>query len=126
MSEGPQGSLKRKGQSHDDISGDRGRGINCVLRAEKKRDPGKGRAMTIFVGNIAEVVTEDELRAEFRKFGEVAFVNIVKKPKSRVSAGFGLVSMQVQMEAEAAIAGLDGKEFRGKSLAVNVAEVRSR
>lgn len=82
--------------------------------------------MTIFVGNLAEIVTEDDLRAEFRKYGEVAFVNIVRKPKSRVSAGFGLVGMQVQMEAEAAIAGLDGREFRGKSLAVNIAEVRSR
>ncbi|MGA2622688.1 MAG: RNA-binding protein [Bacteroidota bacterium] len=81
--------------------------------------------MNIFAGNLSKEVKEDDLRAEFRAYGEVSFVNIVKNRASRMSAGFGFVEMPVQLEAEAAISGLNGKELKGQSLNVSDAKPRA-
>ena len=80
--------------------------------------------MNIYTGNLAPEVTEKELRETFQAFGHVAFVNIVRDRHNRVSIGFGILGMPVQTEAEAAIAGLNGTELKGKSLTVNVLRPR--
>ena len=80
--------------------------------------------MNIYTGNIPTDVTEDDLRKEFQVFGQVTFVNVVKDRFGKTSRGFGYLGMPVQSEAEAAISGLNGKEFRGKPLIV--AEARPR
>ena len=77
--------------------------------------------MNIFTGNLAPEVTEKDLREKFQAYGHVAFVNIVRDRFNRVSTGFGILEMPVEKEAEAAIAGLHGKELKGKSLMVNQA-----
>ena len=81
--------------------------------------------MNIFAGNLSKDVTEEDLRAEFRAFGTVSFVNIVKDRTKRASAGFGFIEMPEQLEAEAAISGLHGKELKGQALTVNDARPRS-
>jgi RNA recognition motif-containing protein len=81
--------------------------------------------MNIYAGNLALGVTEDDLREAFRAYGEVSFVNIVKDRSNRVSTGFGFLAMPVQVEAEAAIIGLHGKEMKGQSIIVNEARPRS-
>ena len=81
--------------------------------------------MTMYAGNLSRGVTEDELREEFRMFGRVAFVNIVKDRSSGISSGFGFVDMPVQVEAESAISALHGKEFKGQTLTVNEARHRT-
>lgn len=80
--------------------------------------------MNIFTGNVSPDVTEEELRREFGAYGEVAFVNLVKDRFGRVSRGFGFLGMPVQSEAEAAIAGLNGKQLKGKPLSVSEARPR--
>jgi len=80
--------------------------------------------MNIYAGNLSRDVTEDELREKFKAFGQVESVTIVKDRSNRVSKGFGFIEMPVQAEAEAAIAGLHGKEFKGRSLDVNEAQPR--
>lgn len=80
--------------------------------------------MTIYAGNLSQDVNEKDLRDMFRAFGQVAFVNIVKDRYNKTSKGFSLVEMPVESEAEAAIAGLHGKELKGRSL--NVTGARSR
>ena len=80
--------------------------------------------MTIFAGNLAGNVTEDDLRELFRAHGEVAFVNVIKGRDHRTSAGYGFVSMPVEKEGEAAIASLHLRVVKGQ--AINVNEARSR
>jgi len=80
--------------------------------------------MTIFAGNLSPQVNEDDLRGEFRAFGKVTFVNIVKNRNNHTSTGFGFIEMPVQIEAEMAISKLNGKDLKGKAIIVNEARPR--
>lgn len=80
--------------------------------------------MNIFVGNLSKNVTEEELRKAFGAFGHVAFVNIVKDRTNKISSGYGFLQMPEELEAEAAITGLNGTEMKGQSLIVNDARPR--
>lgn len=82
--------------------------------------------MNIFAGNLPKEVTEDDLRTAFRAYGQVSFVNIVKARSNGISSGFGFLEMPVQMEAEAAISGLNGKNMKGKAIIVNEARPRPK
>jgi cold-inducible RNA-binding protein len=73
---------------------------------------------------LSRDVTEDDLRAAFQVFGALDSVSIIKDRSNNVSKGFGFVEMSVKAEAEAAIAGLHGKEFMGRSMDVNEARPR--
>jgi RNA recognition motif-containing protein len=80
--------------------------------------------MNIYVGNLSYDVTEADLRAAFEAFGAVASVNIIKDQYSGQPRGFGFVEMPSAAEAQAAITGLHGKEFLGRTLNVNEARPR--
>jgi RNA recognition motif-containing protein len=80
--------------------------------------------MNIYVGNISYDVTEADLQAAFEAFGAVASVNLIKDQYSGQPKGFGFVEMPSASEAQAAIAGLNGKELMGRALNVNVARPR--
>jgi hypothetical protein len=77
--------------------------------------------MRLYVGNLSRDVTEAELREVFQPFGKIDELTIVKDRFNNVSKGFGFVEMPEQSEAQAAIAGLQGKELKGRSLDVNEA-----
>jgi len=81
--------------------------------------------MNIYVGNLSLDVTEDELGAEFKAFGGVTSISIIKDKYSGQSRGFGFVEMPVVAEAQAAIAGLKGKTLKDRTLDVNEARPRS-
>ncbi len=81
--------------------------------------------MNIYVGNLALDVTEEELREEFKAFGGVTAVSIIKDKYSGQSRGFGFVEMASKAEGEAAIAGLKGKTLKERTLDVNEARPRS-
>src|SRR4030066_487767 len=80
--------------------------------------------MNIYVGNLALDVTEEELREEFKAFGGVTSVSIIKDKYSGQSRGFGFVEMPAKAEGEAAIAGLKGKTLKERTLDVNEARPR--
>lgn len=81
--------------------------------------------MNIYVGNLPHEAAEDELREAFEAFGQVTSVNIVKDRYSGYSRGFGFVEMPTRSEAQAAITGLNGKEFKGRTLRVDEARPRT-
>ena len=81
--------------------------------------------MNIYVGNLSDGVTEEELRQAFETHGRVESVNIIKDRFSGESRGFGFVEMPAKAEAEAAIAGMNGQELSGRTLNVNQARPRS-
>lgn len=81
--------------------------------------------MKIYVGNLSYEVTEDELRQEFAAYGEVASVTILADKETGRPRGFGFVEMASESEAKAAIAGLNGKVMKTRTLVVNEARARS-
>lgn len=80
--------------------------------------------MNIYVGNIAYAMSEEDLKNEFEKFGEVSVVKIVRDRDSGRSKGYGFVEMDSQEDAQNAIASLNGHEFLGRELRVNEARPR--
>jgi RNA recognition motif-containing protein len=80
--------------------------------------------MNIYVGNLSSDVTGDDLRQAFGAFGQVESANVIMDKFSNESKGFGFVEMPSKDEAAAAIAGMNGKDLKGK--AVNVNEARPR
>lgn len=87
------------------------------------RDQG-GQNMKIYVGNLAYDVTEDELAAEFGTFGKVESVAIPSDKFSGRPRGFAFVEMASKSEAEAAIAGLNGKTLKERTIVVNESRPR--
>jgi len=80
--------------------------------------------MRIYVGNLAYDVTEDELSAEFGVFGKVDSIAIPSDKISGRPKGFAFVEMSAKAEADAAIAGLNGKMLKERTLTVNEARPR--
>ena len=80
--------------------------------------------MNLYVGNLSFETTEEELQEAFAAFGQVRSVNIIKDKFSGEPRGFGFVEMGSNAEGLAAIAGLAGKELRGRPLNVNEARPR--
>jgi cold-inducible RNA-binding protein len=81
--------------------------------------------MKIYVGNLSFDVTEEELRGEFASFGEVESVAIPTDRYSGRPRGFAFVEMPSVSEGQAAIAGLNGKILKDRTLTVNAARPRS-
>ena len=81
--------------------------------------------MRIYVGNLSYEVTEEELQQEFKAFGEVASVSILTDKFSGRPKGFGFVEMASKSESEAAIAGLNGKTLKERTIVVNEARPRT-
>jgi len=81
--------------------------------------------MNIYVGNLSYDATEDDLRQAFESYGQVTSVNIIKDKYSGESRGFGFVEMASKEEGMAAMAGLNGKDIRGRSLKVNEARPKT-
>ncbi len=86
----------------------------------------------IYVGNIPFGKSEEELRAELKKvfseFGKLEDENVFL-PKERDTGrmrGFGFITFSTQAEAEAAIQGMNGHDFLGRNLRVNMAEERAK
>ena len=77
--------------------------------------------MNIFVGNLNFRTSEDELQAHFEQFGSVTSARIIVDRTTQRSRGFGFVEMENTADGEKAISELNGKEFSGRELRVNVA-----
>jgi cold-inducible RNA-binding protein len=76
---------------------------------------------TLYVGNFPFSMTDPELQSIFEPYGTIETAQIVRNPKTGRSRGFALVAMTNDIEAEKAMAELNGKESRGRALTVNEA-----
>lgn len=79
--------------------------------------------MKIYVGNLASSATEQELSDLFSAYGQVVSARIIKDKFSGQSRGFAFVEMGTAEEAQAAIAGLNGFNFKDQAL--RISEARS-
>ena len=81
--------------------------------------------MNIYVGNLSRDVSESDLKEAFAPFGEIQTCNIIKDKFTGESRGFGFVEMPNKDEADKAIAGMNGKDLKGRNLTVNEARPRT-
>ena len=81
--------------------------------------------MKIYVGNLSYETTEDELREEFAAFGQIESVSIPTDRYSGRPRGFAFVEMPSVSEGQAAIAALNGKTLKDRTLNVDAARPRS-
>ncbi len=80
----------------------------------------QGKLESIFVGNLAFKMPANALQELFEQYGEVHAVRLMTDRVTRRPRGFGFVEMN-HRAAMAAIAALDGTEFYGRELKVNIA-----
>jgi RNA recognition motif-containing protein len=80
--------------------------------------------MNIYVGNLSFEASEDDLRGLFAPFGQVSSVSLIKDKFTGQSRGFAFVEMANMAEAQKAIQGLNGKDFKSRALTVNAARPR--
>jgi cold-inducible RNA-binding protein len=78
----------------------------------------------LYVGNLSYTVDSSELEQLFGAHGTVVSAQIISDRDTGRSKGFGFVEMGTDEEAQAAIAGLNGKEHQGRALTVNEARPR--
>ena len=81
--------------------------------------------MKIYVGNLSYDVTEEELRQEFLPFGKIDSVSIITDKFTGRTKGFAFVEMPSVSEGQAAMAALNGKTLKDRTLTVNAARPRS-
>lgn len=76
----------------------------------------------IYVGNLSFNVNDQTLSDKFAAFGSVQSAKIIMDRDTNRSKGFGFVEMSNSNEATAAIDGLNGSDFGGRSMTVNEAK----
>ena len=81
--------------------------------------------MNLYVGNLPYDHSEDDLRAAFAAYGEVASANIITDRETGRSKGFGFVEMPDNSSADAAIKGLNGSALNGRAIKVNESKPRN-
>jgi RNA recognition motif-containing protein len=74
--------------------------------------------MNIYVATIPPQLTEAKIKKAFAAYGKISSFNLIKDMYTGSLKGFGFIEMPEETEAEAAIAGLNGKKFNGKKLTV--------
>mmetsp|Transcript_14466 Transcript_14466/g.24744 ORF Transcript_14466/g.24744 Transcript_14466/m.24744 type:complete len:91 (+) Transcript_14466:65-337(+) len=72
----------------------------------------------IFVGELSEKISEQELEDMFAKFGHIR--------KISMKAGFGFVDYDDHRDADDAVRDMDGVEVEGRRLRVEIARGRDR
>jgi RNA recognition motif-containing protein len=78
----------------------------------------------LYVGNLPFQLNGSDLEQLFSQFGEVQSAQVVEDRDTGRSRGFGFVEMVGAADAQAAIDGLDGRDYEGRRLTVNEARPR--
>jgi RNA recognition motif-containing protein len=82
--------------------------------------------MNVFVAGLPYDMDDQELRAIFEDYGQVATATIVIDRATGHSRGFGFVEFVNEADAKAAIHALDRATLEGRTMTVKVAEARGK
>ena len=96
-------------------SGAPGLGFQTTARPERPIDPTK-----IYVGSLAEHVDDTLLASMFQHIGPVETAKVVRNPDNS-PRGFGFVKFRDAESAQRAVQTMNGQQFEGRRLKVNVA-----
>ena len=80
--------------------------------------------MSIYVGNIAYNVSQEDVQEVFADYGTVKRVTVPMDRETGRPRGFAFVEMSADSEEDAAIEALDGAEWLGREIRVNKARPR--
>jgi RNA recognition motif-containing protein len=80
--------------------------------------------MNIYVSNLSNNTTGDNLKELFAQYGNTVSVNVITDKYTGFPRGFGFVEMPDNSEGEKAIEALNETEFQGNIITVNVARPR--
>lgn len=78
----------------------------------------------LYVGNLSYNTTENDLQDAFAAHGTVVSVDLIMDKMTARPRGFAFVTMDSKEAAEAATAGMNGKNLGGRDLTVNEARPR--
>ncbi|GAK64088.1 RNA-binding protein Prp24 [Moesziomyces antarcticus] len=95
-------------------------------------DPSRRKARTdavenaheLFVSGFARNITDDDMRTYFEAYGKVTGVRLLRTPEGSLR-GIGFVDFENALEAQRAMRELNSTKWRGKTIAVTMAEHRS-
>lgn len=78
--------------------------------------------MNIYIGNLANNITEERLKSLFTEFGTVESIKLIKDRFSGTLKGYGFVEMPSNSEADQAIKALNGNRLDGNPIKVKPAD----
>ena len=80
--------------------------------------------MSIYVGNLDYGLDREDLTEVFSEYGNVKRVHVPTDRETGRKRGFAFVELASDDEETAAISALDGAEWMGRTLKVNLAKPR--
>lgn len=81
--------------------------------------------MKLYVGNLPNNMTEDELSSEFKDFGEIQSLKIITDRDTGRSRGFAFIEMPGNA-ARKAIQELNDTEMQGRQITVSEAQEKKQ
>ncbi len=81
--------------------------------------------MNIFASNLSFYITEEDLKGMFSEFGFVTSVKIISNSEANDQHGCAFINMPSDVEAKAALLGMNNKEIEGRKLSVSAAKENS-
>jgi RNA recognition motif-containing protein len=81
--------------------------------------------MNIYISGLSYNASDADLNELFSEYGEISSAKVVTDRETGRSRGFGFVEMPNDAEGQNAIDKLNGVEYDGKVIAVNVARPRT-
>lgn len=94
-------------------------------RAKKFNDRQSAPSKTLWLGNLAFHLTEDEIWEKFGEHGEVSSVRLPKNPETDQPKGFGYVEFAEQSGADAALKNLNGADLGERPVRIDYAPPRA-
>lgn len=80
---------------------------------------------SVYVGNLPFGMSREEIEAEFAPYTEVFSVKLIYDRQTGRPRGFGFVEVEGAKES-AVIQALNGKDFQGRKIVVNHAQMREK
>ena len=81
------------------------------------------RSADLYIGNLTEDITGEELQKHFGKFGDVKEIRMVP-PRNGESKTFAFITLGSVESAQSALNGMNGRDITGRKIVVS--EARSR
>jgi cold-inducible RNA-binding protein len=81
--------------------------------------------MKLYIGNLSKQVNDAQLNELAAPYGKIVSANVATERMGGASKGFAFVEFSTADEANAAIAGLHGRDINGQTLVVNESKPRS-
>jgi len=88
------------------------------IRAKGFFDDKPGR---LIIRNLQFDIKEKHLKQTFAKFGNILDVSVPLNPENNLNKGFGFVEFKTRDEARKAIEGMNAKQYKGRTVAVDFA-----